>query len=785
MQPKHNRLLALLTFLSLCMAGAFPSMAAGKTLQSPEADTTWERILSVQSPSARYVHGMSYDSSRGVMVLFGGDGTGKQRLNDTWEFDGSNWVQVQAPSGSPPGRVNISQAMVYDSYRHKTVLFGGLARAGYMNDTWEYDGSTWSQINTLDYPPGRDAHAMVYDSYRHVTVLFGGYSPTNSFLNDTWEYDGSNWHHIYPPQSPPGRHHFGMAYDSLRHVIVLFGGHGATSPQMSDTWEYDGSTWRQVTTAQSPSPREDHSMAYDAQLGVVVLFGGTNNGVNPLDDTWEYNGTDWSHASPTISPSARLGFPLAYDSIRGKVVLFGGGYWTSRLQVNRETWEYGLDSGAANGILQEARLDGGMPYDIYRGCASPYVGCGEPYHGFRTGVSTDVVLDAFKFGADFNIKRELDQDMLANPGRYLYGTPRYAEDLYRYFSQNQQLLPHSQPYLPGDIAFFDWNRDGITDNVSIVTQIDGSGRPLAMVDAMGLTAGNPGGSVVETGWTNYFEQHVESHARLGLPLTSLPSAPTADIQVLRLRLVSPAASMRLQDDQGKSVSREYDENLVASNIQDFIPYIPMASYAEVGTHTLITVTNPLSNGSQYYVDLSSPDAVTYTLHIETLQNGIVTDETTYNDQDLPAGGSQRVHFSLTQPAGMLEITNPSLDSAPTLQVPGELAFSSLGGMTAAYSFAISETQGTYPLQNALLTPTELRDQMGATIPASRLTLTPADFSLPPGGSQVFSLQVDLAGINPGLYQGDIQLTSGNSSPAILRVSLMVDPHNLFLPMLRR
>jgi hypothetical protein len=784
MQTKPFHLLGIFTFISIWILGADLFPAAGRNLQSPAADTTWQLIQTSSSPSGRYVQGMAFDSDRGVAVLFGGDGTGKQRLNDTWEYNGVNWNQIQTPT-SPAGRVNISEAMVYDSFRHKIVLFGGLTHTGYMNDTWEYDGSTWIQVNTLVYPPGRDAHAMVYDPIRHVTVLFGGYSPSNPYFNDTWEYDGSTWRQVNPPQSPPGRHHFGMTYDSQRGVIVLFGGHSASSPQMADTWEYNGTTWHQITTPESPSPRESFSMAYDTRLGVVVLFGGTNNGVDPLNDTWSYNGANWSITDPTVSPSPRLGASLAYDSLRGKLVLFGGGYWTRRLNAYKETWEYGLDTGATNGITNEAQIDAGMPYDIYRGCTSPYVGCGESYHGFSAGVSTDIVLDAYKYGVDFNIKRELAEDSLSNPGRYLFGTPRYAEDLHRYFIYTQRTIPHQQPYMPGDIAFFDWDGNGLTDHVSIVTQVDQSGRPLVMIDATGFNSSNPLGYATMSNWSTYFDQHIQDHARIGTPLVSEPISTTADLPVLRIRLATSGASMRLQDGNGKTMGNDFDENLVASNVQDFIPYIPEANYAELSSQSIITVTNPRSNSNDYFVDLFSQTTVTYTLHIETLQNGIITDAMTYTDQTLPAGETQLAGIVLVASSGGIRLGSTYLETAPSIQLPAALELSGNTGKTLTFPFTISETGGLYPLQNASLTATDLADQMGGTIPAARLSLTSTNFNLSPGGTREISLQIDLAGFGSGLYQGSLQLTSQNSSPVILQVSLQVVPNYLYLPVLQK
>ncbi|MCB0309577.1 MAG: hypothetical protein KDD48_09420, partial [Bdellovibrionales bacterium] len=80
-------------------------------------------------------------------------------------------------------------------------------------------------------------------------------------------------------------------------------------------------------------------------------------------------------------------------------------------------------------IVGEARLDIGMPYDINRGCSSPYVGCSGPFHGFYAGECTDLAMDAYNAGATFNIQNHLYQDHLANPGRYRYGTARNSEDM--------------------------------------------------------------------------------------------------------------------------------------------------------------------------------------------------------------------------------------------------------------------------------------------------------------------------------------------------------------------
>jgi len=189
---------------------------------------------------------MAYDSQRGRTVLFGGDG-GSSLLGDTWEWDGSAWTNVA--NGGPLAR--SGHGMAYDSVRGRTVLFGGLS---FLGDTWEWDGMTWTNVTTSG-PSARSGHSMAYDSQRGRTVLFGG-----SGLADTWEWNGSAWTNVATTGPSVG---YGMAYDSQRGRTVLFWPTG--------TWEWDGSAWSQAATVGPGSGQV--AMAYDSMRGCTVLVG--------------------------------------------------------------------------------------------------------------------------------------------------------------------------------------------------------------------------------------------------------------------------------------------------------------------------------------------------------------------------------------------------------------------------------------------------------------------------------------------------------------------------------
>jgi hypothetical protein len=132
--------------------------------------------------------------------------------------------------------------MAYDVARERTVLFGGWGPgSNYPPDTCEWDGSNWTQETPAVRPPLRAGHAMAYDVARQRTVVFGGNPPFSlSNLSDTWEWDGSYWTQVTPSVSPPEHCMHAMAYDFARQRVVLFG--GAAGEASDDTWLFGPDT---------------------------------------------------------------------------------------------------------------------------------------------------------------------------------------------------------------------------------------------------------------------------------------------------------------------------------------------------------------------------------------------------------------------------------------------------------------------------------------------------------------------------------------------------------------
>jgi hypothetical protein len=124
---------------------------------------------------------------------------------------------------------------------------------------------------------------MAYDLTRHVTVLFGGSNAGSPNLSDTWEWDGTAWTERHPADHPSARYFHTMAYDNSIAATVLFGGTNGSGTPQNDTWTYDGTNWTQRSIP-GPSPREAPAMAFDQLHAQCVLFGGYAAGWN--GETW-------------------------------------------------------------------------------------------------------------------------------------------------------------------------------------------------------------------------------------------------------------------------------------------------------------------------------------------------------------------------------------------------------------------------------------------------------------------------------------------------------------------
>lgn len=302
---------------------------------------------------------------------------------------------VLSDTNGPVGR--SFHQMVYDPGRGRTVLFGGLRdastlAAAYLNDTWEYDGTRWTQCFPTNSPSPRIRFSMAFDTHRGRVVLFGG-ATNNGFggdlyTNETWEYDGTNWTQCFPTNTPAARVHGALFYNPVQRVTTLYGGDTRLSnPRAGDIWTWDGTNWTErVVTGDRPFLGSQYGsvarpqMVWDEARSYAVHTPTVANEPGmPFHVTWLWDGDRWI-ARPQvfegfgITPTwAGFGGGIAYDTFRREVVYWGGGGFdqTSLWRWNGNAWRrdsideavgYSIDCAATYDQRRQALVQFGGNY---------------------------------------------------------------------------------------------------------------------------------------------------------------------------------------------------------------------------------------------------------------------------------------------------------------------------------------------------------------------------------------------------------------------------------------
>ncbi|HEY1954141.1 MAG TPA: kelch repeat-containing protein [Polyangiaceae bacterium] len=266
------------------------------------------------------------------IVLFGGYANGVV-LNDTWCFDGTSWSPI-ATSNAPTGRQDPAMA----SDGQGLVLYGGVGTPGpNFTDTWTWTPSGWSEPTLASPPPGRIWTALARMGSQ--VVMYGGEgSDSLQALDDVWVWSGGAWSAgTTEGLVPQARSRHAMA--SLHDRIVVFGGVTSGEVELDDTWLWGDGAWVPVQSLAHPAARQWAAMTTLAQT--VVLFGGygfdPKAGNTYFDDTWTWDGATWTQAQPSTSPPARYRLTLA--TLGDRIVLFGGEDENGKPLGDTWTWD--------------------------------------------------------------------------------------------------------------------------------------------------------------------------------------------------------------------------------------------------------------------------------------------------------------------------------------------------------------------------------------------------------------------------------------------------------------
>lgn len=251
-----------------------------------------------------------YSASRNAIYLWSGANNSMEEgyVGDMWtySFSRKTWRSIPGPH---PFTV-FEQAMSYDPFLEKIILFGGAAsgyRDGAHTFVFDLKSELWTDAAPVVTPSPRFGQALCFDPVRRVTWMFGG-GPYQQATNELWRYDAAanTWSQVPAGGDWPGARRFAnMAYDTKRNLVVVHGGVTASNAPLTDTWTLDPIrvSWRRLDPAGSPPgerPVYAQDMDYDPVHDVFVL--------NRVGEFWLFRLSGEGSAAPAAQEAPGIQF---------------------------------------------------------------------------------------------------------------------------------------------------------------------------------------------------------------------------------------------------------------------------------------------------------------------------------------------------------------------------------------------------------------------------------------------------------------------------------------------
>jgi hypothetical protein len=226
---------------------------------------------------------LTYHAGEARLLFCGDAGAGAERRQFA-AWDGSKWQPLPLGNGAP---VTLRGAACdYDDARGELLVFGGLdgpfgAASGVLS---AYAQGGWRVAATTGPSPRHHA-GFAFDRSRGRAVLVGGVAPgTAALLQDHWEWNGLTWTQV-AATTPLAARPIALGYDPQRNRVVGLADFGT----LRLTCTFDGVAWR-VAASQGPGVDEDRRLSWNPQA--LVLQGVLRNAGGVLQvHTWD--GSVW------------------------------------------------------------------------------------------------------------------------------------------------------------------------------------------------------------------------------------------------------------------------------------------------------------------------------------------------------------------------------------------------------------------------------------------------------------------------------------------------------------
>ncbi len=349
---------------TLAFGGNAPSISPGptETTATEQYDgTNWITSPATLASKRSYMAG--FGTSTAAVAAGGYTGTANSALTEEYNssIEAVTTTAAWGSGGNYPGPVYQSGSGT-NAAQTTGLSFGGYLTGSKSDATNEYNGSSWTTVNTMSdvFTGGACGGTQ--------TAAFGagGYAAPPSRTDATEEYDGTNWT-AGGNLSVAASQNVGFGTSTAG---VVYGGEGSPEPAIkTSTQEYDGSSWTTVNTM--PVGAAGCGTGFGTQTA-GVRSGGTAPTPNP--STWDggpgsfsnitllYDGTNWTAgAFSNFGGRNSTGFGVQTSGVTAggegspgvpglaRTEQYDGTSWTDVATVPRTSTSYMAGFGASSG----------------------------------------------------------------------------------------------------------------------------------------------------------------------------------------------------------------------------------------------------------------------------------------------------------------------------------------------------------------------------------------------------------------------------------------------------
>ena len=221
---------------------------------------------------------------------------------ETFEYDGTSWTET--------GDLNTARACYQCGTGSQTAALqaGGYATTAHTDASEEYNGTAWTEGNNLNTERYNGTGGGVQTS---ALMCGGNGDPGNSAIANNESYNGTSWSN---ETALPGTTAGGKMYSGTGETASLVIGFGSSK---NDTLSYDGSSWTDLGHHLVEGKTTAAGGSQQGTTTAALVAGGFNPSPAITAASQIYNGTSWATA-PSMATSRRGGAASGtYDNCLG------------------------------------------------------------------------------------------------------------------------------------------------------------------------------------------------------------------------------------------------------------------------------------------------------------------------------------------------------------------------------------------------------------------------------------------------------------------------------------